>query len=273
MEGGYSSDPSFRDAPSRGPGGRKRPVMNRKLATISMGVLCSLALVVGGLALSLKHQPAFYQSALAENIPSETRREQAKAFVQTTLRLVDDIRFDNQWSDEFSEDAVNAWLAEELPTQYRDWLPPDVAQPRVKFEDGVLLLAFQARRGVWQGVVSSRIRPWVCRGVSGANQLALEIQSARIGLIPVPVDEIVGDLIKNLNSSGWRLQWKNSGRQDVLVVDLESTEDSTGGSERPVLESVSLLPKLLRISGRRSTEPAAPAAGRISSSADEPDAR
>ena len=243
--------------------------MNRKLARVSVGLLCSLALVAGGLGLSLKHQPAFYQSALADNVPPETRREQAKAFVQSTLRLVDDIRYDDRWSDEFSEEAVNGWLAEELPTKYRDWLPPDVSQPRVKFEDGLLLLAFQARRGMWTGVVSSRIRPWV----SGANQLALEIQSARIGLIPVPVDEIVGDLVKNLNSSGWRMQWKNTGKQDVLVVDLDSAVDTTGGSERPVLESVELGSKFLRISGRRTAEVAAHPAGGISSDADEPDAR
>lgn len=245
--------------------------MNRKLARISIGVLCSLAFVVGSLVLSLRYQPAFYQSALSENVLPETRREQAKVFVQTTLRLVDDIRYDDRWSHEFSEEAVNGWLAEELPTKYRDWLPADVDLPRVKFEDGVLLLAFQARRdGIWKGVVSSRIRPWV----AGPNQLALEIQSARIGLIPVPVDEIVGDLVKNLNSSGWRMQWKNTGKQDVLVVDLDSAEDSANGGERPVLESVELRPKLLRLSGRRSTEIAAPpAADRRSSAVDKPDAR
>ena len=244
--------------------------MNRKQATVSVGLLCSLALVVGGLGLSLTHQPAFYQSAISENVRPETRREQAKTFVQTTLRLVDDIRYDDRWSHEFSEDAVNGWLAEELPTKYREWLPSDVAAPRVKFEDGVLLLAFQARHGFWKGVISSRIRPWV----SGPNQLALEIQSARIGLIPVPVDEIIGDLIKNLNSSGWRTQWRNSAKQDVLVVDLDSAEDLSAGQERPVLEAVELGPKVLRIAGRRSAEIAtSPVAGRMSGAAHDPDAR
>src|SRR5579863_1386122 len=160
--------------------------MNRRLAIISGGMVCSLSLVAAGFALSLRHQPAFYRSALAENVPPETRREQAKAFVQATSRLVGEIRYDDRWSDEFSEEAVNGWLAEDLPTKYREWLPPDVSQPRVKFEDGALLLAFQARRGMWQGVASSRIRPWILgAGASGQNQLALEIQSARIGLIPV----------------------------------------------------------------------------------------
>ena len=36
----------------------------------------------------------------------------------------------------------NGWLAEELPTKYREWLPPEVGEPRVKFENGVVLLAF-----------------------------------------------------------------------------------------------------------------------------------
>lgn len=269
MDGGYSNDLPDRDA-CRCEAGRKRPGMNRKLATISGGVLCSLALVAGGLALSLRHQPAFYRSALAENIPGEIRREQAKAFVQTTLRLVDDIRYDERWSDEFSEEAVNGWLAEELPTKYRGWLPPDISQPRVKFEKGAVLLAFQARRGMWQGVVSTRIRPWV----SGANQLAFEIQSARLGLIPVPVDEIVDGLVKNLSGSGWRTQWRNTGKQDVLVVDLDSAEESAGSREHPVLETVEVGPRLLRLTGRRSTETAvAPAAGRISSTSDDADAR
>ena len=244
--------------------------MNRKLATISAGLLCVLALVGGGLILSLKHQPEFYRSALAESVLPETRREQSKTFVQTTLRLVDDIRYDDRWSHAFSEDAVNAWLAEELPTRYKEWLPPGVSAPRVKFEKGILLLAFQARRGTWQGVVSSRIRPWV----SGPNQLALEIQSARIGLIPVPVDEIVGDLVKNLNSSGWRMQWKNTGNQDALVVDLDAAKGASSGAPHPILEAVELSAKVLRISGRRATEIAAPlAADRISTLADEPDAR
>ncbi len=249
--------------------GARRPDMKRRLVTISVGVLCLLALVAGGLALSLNHQPEFYRSALTENVPAATRREQAKAFVQSTLRLVDDIRYDDRWSDEFSEDAVNGWLAEELPTKYRDWLPADVSQPRVKFENGVVLLAFQARHGVWQGVVNTRIRPWV----SGPNQLALDIQSARIGLIPVPVEEIAGDLVKSVNGSGWRMQWKNAGKHDMLVVDLDSTDGPSEG-ERPVLEAVELKSKLLRIIGRRSTEIAAPpAADRISSADEESDSR
>jgi hypothetical protein len=220
--------------------------MNRKRTGLVL--LGALILIGGALGLSLKHQPAFYKAALADKVPVETRREQATQFEQTTLQLVNEIRFEDHWSHEITDDMVNAWLAEELPRKFGDALPPDVAAPRVKFEQGHVLLAFQARRGMWHGVISSRIRAWV----SGPNELALEMESTRIGLVPIPIDEILGDLVKKLTDAGWRLEWKNSGKRDVLVINLDSDDLSEEGP-RAVLESVDIEPKRLRISGRRAS--------------------
>jgi hypothetical protein len=225
--------------------------MNRKRTAVVAGSVSLLVVLAGCLVVSLKYQPTFYQSALANRVPPEVRREQAKAFVKTTLQLVDGIRNEDRWSHEFTEDAVNSWLAEELPAKYSEWLPPEVSSPRVKFEKGALLLAFQIRHGMWNGVVSGKVRPWV----TGPNQLALEFQSARVGLVPVPVDELLGDFIKDLNDSGWRLQWKNHGRHDVLVVTLDKDFSPERG-EHPVLDAVEIGPKLLRIAGRRTSETA-----------------
>ncbi|MGE5193560.1 MAG: hypothetical protein ACM3U2_13785 [Deltaproteobacteria bacterium] len=228
--------------------------MNRKRAVITGGLVSLLALLVGGLFLSLRYQPTFYKAALAPPVSPEVRREQAKVFVQTTLQLVDEIRNENSWSHEFSEEAVNGWLAEELPVKYGAFLPPEVAAPRVKFENGKLLLAFQVRHGMWTGVVSGKVRPWV----AGPNQLALEFESARIGLIPVPVDELLGDLLKNMNRAGWQMQWRNSGKHDVLIVEFDDDFSPESSGERAILEAVDLEPGLLRISGRRSLESAEP---------------
>jgi hypothetical protein len=227
--------------------------MNRKRAVTALGLLAIAAILMGGMAWSLRYQPMFYQRALAQSAPPEMRRQQAREFVQTTLELVDGIRNEDRWSHEFSEDAVNGWLAEELPVKYAAWLPPEVAAPRVKFEKDSLLLAFQGRQGMWRGVVSARVKPWV----AGPNQLALEIQSLRIGLVPVPLDEILGEFVRNMNSAGWRMQWRNIGKKDVLVVDLDEghvVEDR----DRPVLEVVELEPNHLQISGRRTSAADAP---------------
>jgi hypothetical protein len=219
--------------------------MNRKHVGLGMlGVL----IVIGGTVLSFQHQPAFYSAAMADKLPVAARREQATKFEQTTLQLVNEIRFEDEWSHEITDDMVNAWLAEELPVKFGDCLPPDVSAPRVKFEKGHVLLAFQARKGMWHGVISSRIRAWV----SGPNQLALDIESARVGLVPVPVEEMIGDLVKKLSNGGWHLEWKTSGKRDVLVVSLDADDVSEDG-QRAVLESVEIEPKSLRISGRRSS--------------------
>lgn len=222
--------------------------MNRKRAITALVLLAVVGVLVGGTVWSLKFQPTFYQRAMAQSAPPEVRRQQAKEFVQTTLRLVDGIRNEDRWSHEFSEDAVNGWLAEELPVKYAGWLPPEVAFPRVKFEKDSVLLAFQGRQGMWRGVVSARVRPWV----TGPNQLALEIQSLRIGLVPLPLDEVLGEFVKNMNSAGWRMQWRNSGKKDVLVVDLDEG-DLAENHDRPVLEVVELAPNCLQISGRRTS--------------------
>ena len=224
--------------------------MNRKRAAIGVVTLSLLAILAGSLVWLVKYQPTFYKTALADTAPPEIRRQQAKVFVQTTSRLVDEIRNEDIWSQTFSEEDVNGWLAEELPVKYGEWLPPEIAAPRVKFEEGTLLLAFQLRHGMWKGVVSANVRPWV----AGPNRLALEIQSARIGLVPVPVDELLGDFLKHINAAGLRVQWKNSGKQDVLVVEFDDDFSPDGGSsEHAVLEAVDLEPKLLRISGRRTS--------------------
>jgi hypothetical protein len=224
--------------------------MNRKRAAIAVASLSFLAIVAGSLVWSVKYEPTFYKTAIASTAPPEIRRQQAKVFVQTTSRLVDEIRNEDEWSHKFSEEDVNGWLAEELPVKYGEWLPPEIAAPRVKFEEGKLILAFQLRHGMWKGVVSAIVRPWV----AGPNQLALEIQSARIGLIPVPVDELLGDFVKHMNAAGLRMQWKSSGKQDVLVVEFDDDFSPGGGSsDHAVLEAVDLEPKLLTISGRRSS--------------------
>jgi hypothetical protein len=68
------------------------------------------------------------------------------------------------------------------------------------------------------------------------------------------VDELLGDFVKHMNAAGLRMQWKSSGKQDVLVVEFDDDFAPDGGSrDQAVLEAVELEPKLLRISGRRSS--------------------
>src|SRR5262249_57861607 len=129
-----------------------------KHAAISIGLLVALVLLTTGIAASLKYRPTFYRAALAEQASPDLRREQAKTFVQTTLQLVDEIRHEDRWSREFSEEAVNGCLADELPVKYAEWLPPEITTPRIKIYRGVLRIPFESRRGARGAVGSGRER-------------------------------------------------------------------------------------------------------------------
>lgn len=218
--------------------------MTRKRTILLVGVI--FALMAGGFGVfALYHTPAFYAAALQPDASPQVRREQAKRFVQTTLQLVDDLRHAERWSEEFSEEQVNAWLAEELHAKYADWLPAGVREPRVRFDKDALELAFQYEKGKWRGVVSGKLRPWV----AGPQELALEIQSLRAGLVPIPLDDILEEISTELQNVGWRIEWKQNAGNDVLVVHLDARAD-----ERPQLDVIQLRPQTLRISGRREIE-------------------
>ena len=136
--------------------------------------------------------------------------------------------------------------------RFNELLPPEISAPRVRFEQDRVLLGFHIRRGMWRGVVSSRIHAWV----SGPNQLALDIETAELGMIPVPVDEFLAGLVQKLKAAGWTLEWKHNGARDVLVVTINSG-DGSDSENRAALESMEINPGVLRISGRRTsrTEP------------------
>jgi hypothetical protein len=222
--------------------------MKRKFALISVTLLAALSIIAGGGMLLVSHEPDFYREALGRSVVPEVRQAETKRFVQTALQLVGEIQNDEEFVQEFSDEALNGWLAEELPEAPLDWLPPELESLRVKFEDDAVLVGLRARWGRWSGVVNACVRV----RVGGANQLVLEIQSLRAGLVPVPADEVLGKFVDRLNRAGWNIEWKHTGEKDLLVVSLDqkefTRETSTG---RAALESIDVRPGWLRVSGAR----------------------
>lgn len=216
--------------------------MTRKHVVIVFSLLVGMAAGVGGTLWSLFQAPAFYATALHNDVPSPQRKERAKRFVQNTLQLVDGIKHEKRWSEEFSQDQVNSWLAEELHQKYSKWLPKGVKEPRVQFGADSLELAFQFEKGFWSGVISARLRPWV----SKPNQLAIEIQSVKAGLVPIPLDDLVAEISRELEHVGWQIQCKRTGSNDVLLVHFGAEDE-----DQSILELVQLQSHVLRISGSR----------------------
>src|SRR5690348_14359456 len=102
-------------------------------------------LIIGGLALvgigvsvpallwySLKYEPTFYRQMAT--VPRAQSQERARRFVAQSAQLRNDIYNEPRWEAVFSDEEVNAWLAEDLVTHFADQLPPEVHDPRILFE-------------------------------------------------------------------------------------------------------------------------------------------
>jgi hypothetical protein len=161
--------------------------------------------------------PEFYTRVAVSNAPPAERQAAAKRFVQAISGIIDDARHSTRWERDVGEDEVNGWLAEELHQKYPGWVPAGVDQPRVAFEKSTLQIGFEVRKGMWRGVLSARLKPWMSR----PNTLAIEIESIRLGNLPVPVDELFEEFVNRARKRKWDLRWNQSGGHDVLLVRLD----------------------------------------------------
>ncbi len=186
--------------------------------------------------------PDFYARVSASKAPPAERQAAAKRFVQAVAGIVDDARHATRWERHVSEDEVNGWLAEELHQKYPGWVPTGVDQPRVAFEESSMQIGFEVRKGMWRGVLSARLKPWMSR----PNTLAIEIHSIRLGNLPVPVDELFGEFVERARKKKWDLRWNQSGGHDVLVVRLD---DKLGSDVR--VETVDIRDNRLVVGGSR----------------------
>src|SRR5689334_1218215 len=125
-------------------------------------ILALLAAIPAGIWLSLTYQPSYYRAMVLQS--REQREGKARKFVAQGLQLRNDICNEPNWEAVFSDQEVNAWLAEDLVTHFAAHLPPEVNEPRVLFEMDRIILAFQLRQRGVQSVITVVARPRVPEG-------------------------------------------------------------------------------------------------------------
>ncbi len=175
-------------------------------------LLLLLGVVPGFLWISLTHQPDFYRAL--SRLSAERRKEGARKFVAQSLQLRNDIINENHWEALFSDQEVNAWLAEDLVVHFADQLPPGVSEPRVVFEPDRAILAFRLEDGPIRSViwVVARVR------VTEPNVLALTIEKIRAGVMPVPADQVLERIAQHARSRGLDVEWDKESELPVALI-------------------------------------------------------
>ena len=209
---------------------------------ITLGVLITVG-IGGGIWLwwATSQSPEFYRVADQQLVHPVVRKEAAKQFVEQSQRLVQDVQSSSSWSQEFTDSQINAWLAEDFPRDYSEWMPPEVSQPRVQIRgDGIRLGLRIDEPGQWSGVISLQVKI----SVAAPNQLAIQLQSIRAGLVPVPIKAIIDQVTAQAEENGVRIKWKKVGDDDVAIVSLIHE-----GEDAPQLEAVELTNGVIRVTG------------------------
>ena len=213
----------------------------KRFGLIVAGGFLTLGCLGGGVYWALTQVPDFYAEALTVS-PQPVREQAARKFVQQTMDLVDDIKHEDQWSEEFTHQQINSWLAEDLPNKFSGLIPKTVHEPRVYFADGAIHVGFRYEDKKWKGVVSVKARPWI----AAPNQLAVEIESVRAGLVPIPLEKSIEQISKQIEKEGFETEWKQRNGNDVLVVYFNSARKGD-----PVLEAIEVANGSVRVTGKR----------------------
>ncbi|WP_422931114.1 hypothetical protein [Singulisphaera sp. PoT] len=213
-----------------------------KRVLIVLTVLASILAMLGVFWISLTHKPEFYRT-VAKGSP-EQRKRQAKRFVAQSLQLRNDIYNEPSWEAIFSDEEVNAWLAQDLVQEFADELPPEVHEPRVLFELDSVTLAFELDRGAFSTVIWVVAHP----NVPEPNVLELTLEKIRAGVLPVPPENILDRIIAHVRSKGLEASWK---RVDGLpVVQFKYTPHLERDDVR--LEEVGVRDGQIRLAGHSS---------------------
>lgn len=138
----------------------------------------------------------------------------AKKFVAQSLQLRNDICNEPTWEAVFTDQEVNAWLAEDLVTHFADQLPPEVNEPRVLFELNRITLAFLLKQGAVQSVITVVARP----RVPGGNTVELTLEKIRAGILPVPADNVLDRIIEYARYHGVDAEWTRKDGYPVVLM-------------------------------------------------------
>ncbi len=162
--------------------------------------------------LCLTYQPSYYRDIVLQS--REQREGKARKFVAQSLQLRNDICNEPNWEAVFTDQEVNAWLAEDLVSHFADQMPPEVNEPRVLFELDRIILAFQLRQRGVQSVITVVARPRVPEG----NTVELTLEKIRAGILPVPADNVLDRVIEYARSHGIDVEWARKDGYPVVLV-------------------------------------------------------
>ena len=162
---------------------------------LSLLIVCRLrcwsSIVLLGLYLAARHEPAFYREAMEAD--RAVLEKGSDRMLRKTAALAKHPQKPGRWEIRITAEEINGWLAVDMPKNHPHALPPTLHDPRVVIDPNEITVACRFQQNGIDSVLSLTVQPYVDRSptVPNANVVAVRIVGARAGLLPLPLDRVL----------------------------------------------------------------------------------
>lgn len=191
-----------------------------------------------------QQQPEFYKTAMRQE-PDQDRAMGSK-MESTALGIYHSALFPDTWEGTVSEMELNGWLASELPAKFPEILPENIKDPRVSLGNNELTIACRCQYKDLQGMLVGRFNLFC---TEQPNQVAVEIGSIRLGVLPFPVTPFADVITDLLRKSGFESSWSTRDGNPLLLVNAPHDRLVIQESYRIKVKSFDIKEKAILIVG------------------------
>jgi len=194
--------------------------MSRRSFLVGAGVFAVLIVgFFGGLWLLLGYEPRQYTRLLN---PIDQQSLRSQEFIKTSSSLYSQTEEGGPFSATFTEDQVNAYLAEGVhKAGLADKLFPEgISEPRVAFEAERIRVSFRYRSALINTVVSASLKVWLPGGEP--NLLAIQLESFRAGLIPISAQWLLEQISEVARMKDVEVNWYRYEGRPVAVLRFQA---------------------------------------------------
>ena len=193
-----------------------------------------------------QHVPDFYIDVLNSELTPQEQAKLGDDFEREALELHNDAKRVGAWEAVFSEDQVNAWLANDLPRNHPRALPSEVSDPGVKISPDQVQVGCMYSGEPIGAVISLSADVYL---TDKPNQLAIQVHSVRAGRVPLPLKNFMDRVSEATRTSGLQLVWSRKDGDPVALIQIPSQVDRKTGRKIRV-ETLELRDGEVYVAGR-----------------------
>jgi hypothetical protein len=202
-----------------------------------------IAICVTVVYFASQQPPRFYRQAMAAS-PADALRH-GEHFERAALDLHNSAQHVGRWEISLTADEINGWLAIDLPAKFPRLLPTGISDPRVAIDGDVFHLAVRYHRGGVDTVLSISGEAYL---TAQTNEVAIRLDSARAGLVPIPLGRVIQEINDRAERSDANLRWTEVKGSPVALLRLSL--ESNHSERRSVLDRLDTRPGQILLAGR-----------------------